>query len=781
MSPAGLGLAVRKLIRKTQGGKTGVKSNPIQVDTTDGVASVQLVVTPVHTPGREPEFLVTIEESPDGAGAEKNRRRNLPRKGVAPQIRQLEEELARTREYLQVVIEEHEAATEELKSAHEEVQSGNEELQSTNEELLTAKEELQSTNEELTTVNEEMYGRNSELQQVNNDLLNLLSSVTIPIVMLGNDLRIRRFTPQAEKILNLLATDVGRPISDFRLKISVPDLAEVCQDVIDSLTPKEREVLDVEGRAYSMWIRPYRTVENRIDGVVLALFDITEQKQSAEARYRLPFEASPDGIVIADAKSLEIVDVNPFITKVFGYPRGQLIGVKFGETDLFRGTSLDESVIGLLPEQASVRKTASLSSVSREIIECEIVCNCYAEAKKTVIQFNIRDISARKRMEEQFRREEDVLRQGQKMDAVGRLAGSVAHDFNNWLTTILGYCDLLGPELKNGGKAFELVSEIRDSADKAAALTRGLLVFGGRHPAEKSVIDLNTVITEMQPLVATVMNEDVRIELDFSADGCVDADRNKLEQVILSLVLNAKDSMPDGGKIILRVAEVNADESFSRKNPGIPPGAYMLVSVKDTGAGMDAETRSHMFEPFFTTKAGDNGLGLDLSTTYNIVRQNNGYITVSSELGLGTTVCVYLPKVKPGERSDSTAEPVGGSETIMVVENNASVRGLSRRFLERRGYQVLEAVDGPEALRVAREHPGAIHLLLTNVVMPYMSGREVAFQLERERPDMKVVYMSGDLEDTIAPYGILSDRRLLLQKPFTEKTLAGKVRDALDR
>jgi CheY-like chemotaxis protein len=191
-----------------------------------------------------------------------------------------------------------------------------------------------------------------------------------------------------------------------------------------------------------------------------------------------------------------------------------------------------------------------------------------------------------------------------------------------------------------------------------------------------------------------------------------------------------------------------------------------------------------MFEPFFTTKAGANGLGLGLSTGYNIVKQNNGYIAVSSELGIGTTVCVYLPKVKAGSRaepSDSKAEPPGGSETIIVVENDPSVRALSRRFLRRLGYQVLEAADGPEALRVARNHPGTVHLLLTNVLMPYMSGREVAFQLDQERPDMKVVYMSGDLEDTIAPFGVLNDRRLFLQKPFTEKTLAGKVREALDR
>ncbi len=244
-----------------------------------------------------------------------------------------------------------------MKSAHEEVQSSNEELQSTNEELLTAKEEIQSTNEELTTVNDEMQSRNADLQQINNDLINLLSSVTIPIVMLDNNLRIRRFTPHAEKILNLLTADIGRPMDDFRLKIKVSDLVELCRHVIDTLVPREREVEDAEGRIYTMWVRPYRTADHRIDGVVLSLFDITERKQSAEARYRRLFEAAKDGVVIADVASGEIVDANPFVVKLFGYiavaPGGRQ---EFWESDIFRGSEIGESMREELHERGSDSK-----------------------------------------------------------------------------------------------------------------------------------------------------------------------------------------------------------------------------------------------------------------------------------------------------------------------------------------------------------------------------------------------------------------------------------------
>ncbi len=394
-----LGLEIQNLVRKAEAKGATVRGKALPISSNDGVRNVVVVASSIEIrAGSEPQFLVTFEELP---AADKMKRAKKASKvdsrysGLEQRIRDLEQELATTREYMQGVIEEQEASSEELKSANEEIQSGNEELQSTNEELLTAKEELQSTNEELTTVNEEMNSRNAELSQVNNDLLNLLSSVNIPTLMLGNDLRIRRFTPQSEKLFNLLATDIGRPVNDLRLKIDIADLLDLCREVRDELTPKEREVQDADGRSYSMWVRPYRTAENRIDGVVLSLFDITERKQLAEARYRRLFEAATDGIVIADASSGEIIDVNPFTVRLSGYGRNRLIGVKFWESPLFQDSDLDESLLEYVREKESVQKSLSIPTASGQRVPVEIVANAYAEADRRVIQFNIRDTRAR--------------------------------------------------------------------------------------------------------------------------------------------------------------------------------------------------------------------------------------------------------------------------------------------------------------------------------------------------------------------------------------------------
>ena len=398
LARGGLGLEIRRLVDKAESALGPVKSEPITLAHENEVRTFRIVVMRVYGID-EPQFLAVFEAA--AAQEQRSSERHSAAKGsTGERTEDLERELAGTRQYLQSVIEEQEAATEELQSAHEEVQSSNEELQSTNEELLTAKEELQSTNEELTTVNEEMQSRNAELQQTNNDLLNLLNSVNIPILMLGGDLRIRRFTPQAKRILNLIPADLGRPISDFHLKINVPDLVPLCQEVIDTLASREREVQDAEGRAYSLWVRPYRTLDNRIDGVVLSLTDVTERKRSAEARYRRLFEAAKDGIVIADATTGEIVDANPFITRLFGYSRSQLLGIRFWKTELFRDTAVDESVIADAHENEAVQRTVTLAGTSGERIETEIVASLYVEGDRRVLQFNIRDITARRRMED---------------------------------------------------------------------------------------------------------------------------------------------------------------------------------------------------------------------------------------------------------------------------------------------------------------------------------------------------------------------------------------------
>jgi two-component system CheB/CheR fusion protein len=786
MTPGGLGLEVQHLIRKAHGKTTPVKGTA-STSSENTIRNLDLTVLPIQTDRNAPQqFVVVIEEQPQKPVEQKKRAANVPAGPAAwaQRVKELEQELAATREYLQTVIEEQEAATEELKSAHEEVQSGNEELQSTNEELLTAKEELQSTNEELTTVNEEMQGRNNELQQANNDLLNLLSSVNIPILMLGNDLRIRRFTPQAEKLFNLLAGDIGRPASDLRLKINMPDVVAVCDDVLDDLTQREREVQDSEGRAYSMWIRPYRTAENRIDGVVLALFDVTERKQTAEARYRRRFEAAADGIVIADADTGVIVEVNPFILKFSGYPRNRLIGATLWESPLFEGSGLDESVLEQLHETESMYRTISIRAEAGQSIETDVVCNIYTEGDRKVAQFNIRGSSGRKLAESRGRLQEEKERQAQKLEAAGRLAGGMAHDFNNLLTALLGHCDFLEEQLRRANMDAGNLEQIRLAAERAGLLTKQLLAFGRKQMAQLTVLDLNELIFGIEQMLAVMLPKEIRLDVKTEKSPLwVKADRSQLEQVVLNLVLNARDATPRGGQITVRTEELTIGEQQPDRSPMVPAGDYVVLTVQDTGVGMDAETQSRMFEPFFSTKPKGEGVGLGLATTYAIIQQAGGYITVSSTLGTGTTLNVYLPRAQAeeGETVVTPSETPGGNETILVVDDEAAIRRLTGQFLGSLGYHVLEAGSGPEALRVAKEYKEPIALLLTDVVMPNMSGRELAFQLAPLRPEMKVLYMSGHSEEVIAHHGVLGDPGSFPQKPFRLADLAVKARALLDR
>ena len=766
--------------------KTGpMKSKPLAVPVDGTEKKITVSILPVHG-APEPQYLIAFEPAPAEPARGVTKLRSRAGGGVNHErVAELEEEIAGTKRYLHSVIQQQEAAAEELKSAHEEVQSSNEELQSTNEELLTAKEELQSTNEELTTVNDEMQSRNLELHQINNDLINLLSSVNIPIVMLGNDLQIRRFTPHAERILNLLPADIGRPVSDFRLKINVPDLVELCQEVIDRLVPREREVQDAEGRFYTMWVRPYRTADNRIDGVVLSLFDITERKQAAEARYRRLFEAAKDGIVVADVSTGEIVDSNPFVSRLLGYPRSHLIGTRFWESDLFRNSEMTQAVLDELHASESLQKSITLTSESGQQVPVDIIASLYTEADRTVIQFNIRDVSARKRMEEQARRNEEQLRDMQKMEAVGRLAGGVAHDFNNILTAITGYADLLRDHLGGDSHGVRMLDQIRSGADRATAITRQLLAFGRKQIVTPAVLDLNAILTDFRQMISVMLPRNVELEFQPQADlGRVRADRTQMEQVILNLVLNARDAMPEGGTITVATSNVEADTTFTATHPTVPVGSYVALMVRDTGTGMDPQTQARIFEPFFTTKPKGVGTGLGLATVYSIVNQSGGHIRAYSELGVGSTFTVYLPRVN-GELAYppefAGADATDGTETILLVEDQSPVRELARRFLEMSGYHILEAPNGPEALRVSREFSARIHLMVTDVVMPRMSGRELALQLASERPEMEVLYMSGHTEEAIVHHGVLKEGVEFLQKPFTQRDLLGRVRRILDR
>ncbi len=386
------------------------------------------------------------------------------------------------------------------------------------------------------------------------------------------------------------------------------------------------------------------------------------------------------------------------------------------------------------------------------------------------------DVTERRALEAQ-------LRQAQKMEAVGRLAGGIAHDFNNLLNVITGYGELVLERLEEDDPLRGKVVQIRGAAFRAASLTRQLLAFSRKQVIEPRVLDLGALLAEMEKLLRRLIGEDIEMAtLRPEGLGPVRADPGQIEQIIMNLVVNARDALPQGGKLTLETANVDLDEAYARKHPGARPGRYVMLAVSDNGMGMDVETQTHIFEPFFTTKEQGKGTGLGLATVYGIVKQNDGYIEVESAPGRGATFRIYLPWVDaPAEtaRPQEAAVSPHGSETVLVVEDEAIVRTLIHDVLEGYGYTVLMAGDVDQAEEACRRHGGPIHLLMTDVILPKANGREVARRVTALRPGLKVLYMSGYTDSAIVQHGVLESGVAFLPKPFALSALATKVREAL--
>ena len=510
--------------------------------------------------------------------------------------------------------------------------------------------------------------------------------------------------------------------------------------------------------------------------------DITKRKQAEEEIRKLSsaVEQSIDGVAISDLEA-KLTYVNCAFARMHGYSPEEMIGIKF--VDLLKKEELDKYTNGLNKVKTLGSWTCEIEHIRKDATSYPTFMSVNllkdAEGKATGVQAVVRDISEQKKLEEQFR-------QAQKMEAVGTLAGGVAHDFNNLLTVIIGNAELALMDVIKDESLRKGIEETKKAGEKAASLTRQLLAFSRKQVIMPEVIDLNKGINETKNMLKRTIGEDIEFLTVLEPElWKAYADSGQIDQVIMNMVVNARDVMPQGGKLIIETANVDLDKNYfcERGIEGEKSGHYVMLTVSDTGKGMDKEIQEHIFEPFFTTKEVGKGTGLGLSTIYGIVKQNDGFIWVYSEPGKGTTFKVYLPRVKgdmePEEKEQTSVAELGGSETVLIVEDDDSLRNLAQKALRQHGYKVLVAENGENALKVGKEHDGQIDLMITDVVMPKMGGREAAERLQPLYPQMKVIYMSGYTDNAIVHHAVLEPGLNYFEKPFTPEGLARKVREAL--
>jgi PAS domain S-box-containing protein len=500
--------------------------------------------------------------------------------------------------------------------------------------------------------------------------------------------------------------------------------------------------------------------------------------RSSEERFAKAFRASPAAMSISTFRDGRILDANDRQAELTGFSREELIGRTVAELGLWVDVAEHEALVRSVREKGSPQDAElKYRRKSGEIRVARTSYELVEVGGESCLLGLSEDVSERRFLEAQ-------LRQAQKMEAVGRLAGGVAHDFNNLLTAILGYSGLMLRRFRPGDPFRHETQEIQKAGERAAELTRQLLAFSRKQVLVPQVLDLGTVLAEIQSMLRRVIGEDIELVTSAPADlGAAKVDGGQVEQVILNLVVNARDAMPGGGRLTLSLQNVELDEAFVREHPGAKTGPYVLLAVSDTGIGMTLEIQSHVFEPFFTTKEVGKGTGLGLATVYGIVKQSDGYITVRSELGRGSTFVVYLPRVKEAPRSARVERPLSptrGTETVLLVEDEEAVRRLVQEILEAAGYVVLAAASGAEAMERSRKHEGPIHLMMTDVVMPGMSGPQLASRIATARPAMRVLYTSGYPDDALGPHGELAPGTAFLQKPLTPDALADRVREVLD-
>jgi len=642
---------------------------------------------------------------------------------------------------------------------------------------------LEARNQELEITREDLAAANLALRQSEERFRRTFFSS--PVASCLTDLETGRCQEVNDSLTRMLGYEreelLGRTSVELGIWADPTEREEMVRSVAAAIPFREREVKirTKSGRVLQV-LDSAELLEIGEERVLLsAFYDITEQREGeaalreSEERYRTLFNLSPLPMWVFDPETLAFLAVNASTVQHYGYSQAELLKMTL------RDVRAPEDLPSLL--------AVDIASTDRDhpglwrhrkkdgtLIDVDIYSHQVTLGGRPLRLAVLRDVTEQ-------RRHEGQVRQAQKMEAVGSLASGISHDFNNLLTPILGFSDLLAKRIGDPESQLAL-AEVRKAAERAAVMTRQLLIFSRQRPLAKEVLNLNAIVADMEKMLRPMIGEHLELVALLASDlGNVKADRGHVEQVIMNLVVNSRDAMPAGGKLTIATRNVELDETFAGAPLTVAPGPYVMLAVIDTGVGMDDSTKSRIFEPFFTTKEPGKGTGLGLSTIYGIVAQSAGAILVDSKAGRGTTFRIYLPRVEEplalAELAAAGKADLQGNETVLVAEDDEAVRLLTRVVLKRYGYSVLAASSGAEALKMAGQHAGSIDLLLTDMLMPGLSGPSLALQMTALRPAIKVLFMSGYSESATA--GDLLVKAALLEKPFTAEALARKVRQVL--
>jgi len=620
-------------------------------------------------------------------------------------------------------------------------------------------------------------------------LASIVESSDDAIVGKTLDGKIVSWNAGAERIYGYAAREVvGHPVS-----ILVPsEQRDEIPQILERLKKDERiqhyETVRVRKGGQrinvSVTISPVKDAEGTIIGASAIARDVTDRKRveeklmESESQFRSLVHDAPHGIYRVTLHG-RLLQVNPALVKMLGYESEEELMRCNVEKDIYRDPEARQRLVGDYWQKQDFREVeAEWRRKDGKTIVVKMTGHPVLEKDHSLAYFEVfaEDITERRSLERQ-------LLQSQKMEAIGRLAGGIAHDFNNLLGVILGHSDILDQQVGTSDRLRKSVEATRHAAERAAALTMQLLAFSRKQVIEPTVIDLNASVMEIEKMLHRVIGEDIELAIRLEPGlGRIKADPGQLSQVLMNLAVNSRDAMPNGGKLVIETANADLDDTYGRQHLGAKSGPHVMLAVSDTGMGMDSETLSHIFEPFFTTKETGKGTGLGLSMVYGIIKQSNGYIMAYSEPGRGTTFKIYFPRTEEGVSpvQKTEGEIATGTETVLVVEDEPALRELTCVLLEDAGYTVLESSGVEDAMEAAKDMQRKIDLLLTDIVMPRLDGRELASQMVSLRPNLRVLFMSGYTDDVIIHRGVLAQGTLLVQKPFTKRTLLRKVRETLD-